>query len=336
MPARNKRVSGFLRLRRGLYDNGDVSVHVAGFVSLLGRPNAGKSTLLNALVGTKVAIVAAKPQTTRTTIQGVWNTEGAQVVFIDTPGIHQADTKFNQRMMQSIREALDQRDLLVYLHDAARAPGAADEAAVALLKQARTPALLALTKIDKLARKDELLPIIDWFRQHHEFEECLPIAALTGEGLEDLRQAVLRRMPPGEPFFPADYYTDQPERFIVAEIIREKILTLTRQEVPHSVAVLIDQWEETPRITNVAATIHVERPGQKAIVLGTRAERLKQIGAEARLELESLLGRRLFLHLFVKVTPKWRENTAFLRELDWRAQVGVETPLPARDNDGEE
>lgn len=313
-----------------------MSAHVSGFVSLLGRPNAGKSTLLNVLVGAKVAIVAEKPQTTRTTIQGVWTTAGAQVVFIDTPGIHQADTKFNQRMMQSIREALDQRDLLIYLHDATRAPGAADEAALALLKQARTPALLALTKIDKAARKDELLPIIEWFRLHHEFEECLPIAAPKGEGLDTLRQAVLLRMPPGEPFFPEDYYTDQPERFIAAEIIREKILALTRQEVPHSVAVLIDQWEDTARVTNVAATIHVERPGQKAIVLGTRAERLKQIGTEARLELEALLGRRFFLHLFVKVTPRWRENTAFLRELDWRAQLGVEAPSPAGDNEGEE
>lgn len=315
---------------------GKVSEHVSGFVSLLGRPNAGKSTLLNALVGAKVAIVADKPQTTRTTIQGVWNSPGAQVVFIDTPGIHQADTKFNQRMMQSIQEALDQRDLLIYLHDATRAPGAADEAALALVKQARTPALLALTKIDKVARKDDLLPLIEWFRQHHGFEEYLPVAAPKGEGLEDLRAAVLKRMPAGEPFFPEDYYTDQPERFIAAEIIREKILALTRQEVPHSVAVLIDQWEETPNITNVAATIHVERPGQKAIVLGTKAERLKRIGTEARLELESLLGRRFFLHLFVKVSPKWRENAAFLRELDWRAQLGVESPAPAGDNVGEE
>jgi GTPase len=313
-----------------------VSEHVSGFVSLLGRPNAGKSTLLNALVGAKVAIVADKPQTTRTTIQGVWNPPGAQVVFIDTPGIHQADSKFNQRMMQSIQEALDQRDLLVYLHDATRAPGAADEAALALIKQARTPALLALTKVDKVARKDDLLPLMEWFRQHHDFEEYLPVSAPKGEGLEELRAAVLKRMPKGEPFFPEDYYTDQPERFIAAEIIREKILALTRQEVPHSVAVLVDQWEETPKITNVAATIHVERPGQKAIVLGTKAERLKRIGTEARLELESLLGRRFFLHLFVKVSPKWRENTAFLRELDWRAQLGVESPAPAGDNGGEE
>jgi GTP-binding protein Era len=315
---------------------GSVSKHVAGFVSLLGRPNAGKSTLLNALVGAKVAIVADKPQTTRTTIQGVWNAPGAQVVFIDTPGIHEADTKFNQRMMQTIQEALDQRDLLIYLHDATRAPGPADEAALALLKQARTPALLALTKTDRLARKDELLPVIAWFKERHEFEEYLPVSALQGEGLEDLRAAVVRRMPEGEPFFPEDYYTDQPERFIAAEIIREKILALTRQEVPHSVAVLIDQWEETPKITNVAATIHVERPGQKAIVLGTKAERLKRIGTEARLELEALLGRRFFLHLFVKVTPKWRENSAFLRELDWRAQIGVEMAAPPSDNEGEE
>lgn len=309
--------------------------HVSGFVSLLGRPNAGKSTLLNALVGAKVAIVADKPQTTRTTIQGVWTTSRAQVVFIDTPGIHQADTVFSQRMMQSIQEALDQRDLLIYLHDATRTPGAADESALALIKTARTPTLLALTKIDKLARKDELLPIIEWFRERHDFEDYLPVAAPKGDGLDDLREAVLRRLPPGDPFFPEDFYTDQPERFIAAEIIREKILALTRQEVPHSVAVLIDQWEDTPKITNVAATIHVERPGQKAIVLGTKAERLKRIGTEARLELEALLGRRFFLHLFVKVSPKWRENPSFLRELDWRAQLGVETIRPSGDNEEE-
>lgn len=312
-----------------------VNEHVSGFVSLLGRPNAGKSTLLNALVGAKVAIVADKPQTTRTTIQGVWTTPRAQVVFIDTPGIHQADTVFSQRMMQSIQEALDQRDLLIYLHDATRAPGAADESALALIKTARTPALLALTKIDKLARKDDLLPAIEWFRERHEFEEFLPVAAPKGDGLDDLREAVLRRLPPGDPFFPEDFYTDQPERFIAAEIIREKILALTRQEVPHSVAVLVDQWEDTPKITNVAATIHVERPGQKAIVLGTKAERLKRIGTEARLELEAMLGRRFFLHLFVKVSPKWRENPAFLRELDWRAQLGVETMRPSGDNEEE-
>jgi GTPase len=312
-----------------------VNEHVSGFVSLLGRPNAGKSTLLNALVGAKVAIVADKPQTTRTTIQGVWTTPRAQVVFIDTPGIHQADTVFSQRMMQSIQEALDQRDLLIYLHDATRAPGAADESALALIKTARTPALLALTKIDKLARKDDLLPTIEWFRERHEFEEFLPVAAPKGDGLDDLREAVLRRLPPGDPFFPEDFYTDQPERFIAAEIIREKILALTRQEVPHSVAVLVDQWEDTPKITNVAATIHVERPGQKAIVLGTKAERLKRIGTEARLELEAMLGRRFFLHLFVKVSPKWRENPAFLRELDWRAQLGVETMRPSGDNEEE-
>jgi GTPase len=314
---------------------GSVSEHVSGFVSILGRPNAGKSTLLNALVGAKVAIVADKPQTTRTTIQGVWTTPGAQVVFIDTPGIHQAASKFNQRMMKSIQEALDQRDLLIYLHDVTRAPGAADEGALDLVKSARTPVLLALTKMDKLAKKDEMLPVIEWFRERHEFEEYLPVSAPRGEGLEDLREAVLRRLPPGDAFFPEDYWTDQPERFIAAELIREKILSLTRQEVPHSVAVVVDQWEETPKITNVAATIHVERPGQKAIVLGTKAEKLKRIGTEARLELESLLGRRFFLHLFVKVSPKWRENPSFLRELDWRAQVGVELPGGKGDNGDE-
>jgi small GTP-binding protein len=176
--------------------------HVAGFVSLLGRPNAGKSTLLNALVGTKVAIVADKPQTTRTTIQGVWTTEQAQVVFIDTPGIHQADTKFNQRMMQSIQEALDQRDLLLFLHDATRAPGPADEAALAMVKAARTPVLLVLTKIDRLARKQDLLPVLEWFRERHDFEDYLPVSAPEDEGIDDLRQVRPPAPPPRRRLLP--------------------------------------------------------------------------------------------------------------------------------------
>ena len=315
-----------------------VPSHRSGFVSILGRPNAGKSTLLNALVGQKLAIVADKPQTTRTTIQGVWTSPEAQVVFIDTPGIHDADSLINRRMMQSIQEALDQRDLLLFLHDANAGPGERDEAALELVRRTGTPAFLLLNKVDRLKSRAALLPHLEWFRQRHDFAEYFPISAKTLQGVEELRAAILARLPEGPAYFPEDHVTDQPERFIAAEIIREKILLLTRQEVPHSVAVLIDQWEDTPRITRVAATIHVERTGQKAIVLGSKGSRLKEIGTQARLEIESLLGRRFFLSLFVKVSPDWRENPSFLRDLDWRAQTGAEYSIPAEkdDNEGQE
>lgn len=299
-----------------------MSEHVSGFVSILGRPNAGKSTLINQLVGAKVAIVADKPQTTRTIIQGVLTTPEAQVVFLDTPGIHPAESAINRRMMQSIQEALDSRDLLVYVHDATRPLTEADDSALALLKKASTPALLALNKIDRLKSKSALAPLLEGFRQKHDFEEFLNISAATGEGCAELLQAIASRLPSGPAFFPEDYLTDSPERFIVAESVREKIILLTRDEVPHSVAVLVDQWEDKPRITRVAATIYVERPGQRTIILGAKGAMLKRIGTEARLELEALLGRRFFLELFVKVQPGWRENPAFLKELDWRAVYG--------------
>jgi GTP-binding protein Era len=299
-----------------------LSEHISGFVSVLGRPNAGKSTLVNQLVGVKVAIVADKPQTTRTIIQGVLTTEEAQIVFLDTPGIHPAESAINRRMMQSIQEALDSRDLLIYVHDSTRPLTDADDEALALLKKASTPAILALNKIDRLKSKSAMAPLLEGFRQKHEFVEYLGISATTGEGCDVLLQSIVSRLPAGPSYFPDDYLTDSPERFIVAESIREKILRLTRDEVPHSVAVLVDQWEDKPHITSVAATIYVERHGQKTIIVGAKGAMLKRVGTEARLELEALLGRRFYLELFVKVQPGWRENPAFLRELDWRAVYG--------------
>ncbi len=308
----------------------------SGFVSLLGRPNSGKSTLLNALTGMKLAIVADKPQTTRTTIQGVWNTPNAQVAFVDTPGIHQADSLFNRRMMQSIGEALQERDLLLFLIDSTRPASALDEQAVALIREAGAPAFAVFNKIDALARKDALLALIDQYRQWHPFDEIYPISALTGEGVEELRAAILKRMPAGPAWFPPDHVTDQPERFLASEIIREKILAITRQEVPHSVAVLIDEWKEEGKLTRISATIHVERTGQKIIVLGARGARLKEVGTQARVELESILGTRIFLTLFVKVSPNWRENEQFLKELDWRAMIGAEPVAPTAPETGDE
>ena len=299
---------------------------VSGFIAILGRPNAGKSTLLNRLLDTKLAIVSSKPQTTRTTIQGVLTTENAQLVFVDTPGLHKADSLLNRKMMDSIAEALNGKDLLLYLVDATLPFSPQDEEALKVLGQTQTPAILVLNKSDRIKERAPLLPLIDAYRQRREFAECIPVSALTGEGFDLLQKIILERMPKGPTWFPADYLTDQPERFLAAEIVREKILAATRQEVPHAVAVLVDSWEDTPRLLRISATIYVERPGQKAIVLGAKGAMLKQIGTEARLEIEGFLGKKVFLGLFVKVHSNWREDPGFLKELDWRSMAGTEEP----------
>jgi GTP-binding protein Era len=305
------------------------AVSRSGFVSLLGRPNAGKSTLLNALVGEKLAIVSDKPQTTRTTIQGVVNIGGAQAIFVDTPGIHKSTTLFNQRMMETVRSVLEDRDVLLYVVDAAAPFSSEDAEAVAALKRLATPTLLVLNKIDRVPDKRQLLPLIEQYKSVREFAEYLPVSAKTGEGLDRVRDAIFSRLPEGPAYFPADHLTDQPERFLAAELIREQILAQTRQEVPHSAAVLIDRWEETPRrkgpqegLTRIAATIYVERPGQKAIVIGAGGASLKKIGTLARLEIEKMLHRKVFLELFVKVQKDWRENPEFLNAIDWRSMRG--------------
>ena len=294
----------------------------SGFVSLLGRPNTGKSTLLNALVGTKVAIVADKPQTTRTSIQGVVTLPGAQIVFLDTPGIHKADTLINKRMMNTVRAALEERDLLVFVADVSRKFGEEDAHALDILKRSATPALLVLNKIDLLADKAALLPLIEQYRAQHAFECVVPISAMTGDGLDILRREVVARLPQGPAYFPEDHFTDQPERFLAAEFIREKILAETREEVPHSVAVLVGAWEETPRLVRVYATVYVEREGQKAILIGKGGAMMKRVGTLARQEMEALLGHKIFLDMRVKVHPKWREQPGFLDTLDWRTMAG--------------
>lgn len=296
---------------------------VSGFVSILGLPNAGKSTLLNALTGTKLAIVSDKPQTTRALIQGVLTTPRAQIVFLDTPGIHKPDSLFNRRMMETIRAALDERDLLIYVVDAARPPADADQEAVELIRRSATPVLLALNKTDRVKPKQRLLPLIERYRALHHFADYFPVSALTGEGLDALRAALLARLPEGPAYFPPDYLTDQPERFLAAELIREKVLQETRNEVPHAAAVLVDRWEETPQLTRICATLYVEREGQKGIVIGSGGAKLKRIGTLARREIESFLGRKVYLELFVKVRPGWRESRQFLDELDWRSMVAA-------------
>lgn len=296
----------------------------SGFVSILGRPNAGKSTLLNALVGAKLAIVSEKPQTTRTTIQGVVNLEGAQIAFVDTPGIHVSGSLLNRRMMETVRSALEDRDLLLYLGDAAAHFGDEDAQALDALRDVTTPAFLVLTKIDKVADKRLLLPLIGQYKAVREFAEYIPVSAVTGEGLDQLRSEIVARLPEGPAYFPPDYFTDQPERFLAAELIRERILRETRQEVPHAVAVIVDQWEQKAGLLRISAAIYVERAGQKAIIIGDKGAMLKKIGTLARQELEAMFSRKVFLELFVKVRKDWRESAEFLNAIDWRAMRGAE------------
>jgi GTP-binding protein Era len=294
----------------------------SGFVSLIGLPNAGKSTLLNALVGQKVAIVADKPQTTRTSIQGVVTLPDAQIVFVDTPGIHKADSPLNKRLMDAVRGALEERDLLLFVADAARKFSDDDKRAIDLVRKPGTPVVLVLNKVDLLRDKVALLPLIEQYKAAFEFAEYVPVSAAKGTGLDDLRKTILKYLPEGPRYFPEDYVTDQPERFLAAELVREKVLVATRQEVPHSVAVTVDRWEESPEITRIYATIRVEREGQKGIVIGQGASMLKKIGTLARQEMERLFGVKIYLDLHVRVEPGWREKRTFLNALDWRTMAG--------------
>jgi GTP-binding protein Era len=302
----------------------DVAAFRSGFVSIVGRPNAGKSTLLNALVGGKLAIVSEKPQTTRSSVEGVVNLEGAQIIFLDTPGIHESTSLLNKRMMDAVRSALEDRDVVLYLGDALAPFTDDDVKAVSAIRNLSKPAFLLLTKIDKLVDKRMLLPRIEEYKAVREFDEYFPISSVKGTGLDQLRDAIVKRLPESPAYFPPDYITDQPERFLGAELIRERILRETRQEVPHSVAVVIDEWKDTPRLLRIMATIYVERPGQKAIVIGAKGATLKKIGTLARHEMETMFSRKIFLEMFVKVQKDWRENPEFLNSIDWRSMRGRE------------
>jgi len=295
---------------------------VSGFVSILGRPNAGKSTLLNALLGQKLAIVSSRPQTTRSSIQGVLNLPGAQIVFIDTPGIHKSDSLLNKRMMDTVR-AHAEADVVLFLVDALAPFSQADSEAVDLIKKISAPVLAIFNKTDALRDKPKLLELIERYRALHDFAEYIPISALAGEGLDVLRAEIVRRLPEGPPLYPEDHLTDQPERFLAAEILREKVLDLTRQEVPHAVAVMIESWEDGDRLLRIAASIYVERQGQKAILIGSGGALLKKIGTFARQELEKVFGKKVFLQTFVKVRPRWREDPEFLAAIDWRRMAGT-------------
>jgi GTP-binding protein Era len=292
----------------------------AGFVAIVGRPNAGKSTLLNRLVGQKVAIVTSKPQTTRNRIQGIVTREEGQVVFIDTPGLHEGRSALNRQMMREVAAAVEGIDILLLVADAIAMQPHSDNMLVDRAKRFRGKTILALNKVDKLP-KANLLPLIDAFHKEFPFSAIIPISALQGDGCEDLLQSILKELPESEPFFPEDQVTDQPERFLASEIIREKATKQTYHEVPHALAVIVEKWEEKPRLLRIEATMYVERDSQKKILIGHKGEMLKKIGTEARKELEELLGTKIFLGLFVKVVPDWRENPQRIRELDWHAQL---------------
>jgi len=334
----------------------------SGFVSILGRPNAGKSTLLNALTGEKLAIVTHKPQTTRTRILGVVEAptrakekgkpgrQPAQIVFVDTPGVHKPETQLDKRMMQEVYDALESRDIVLLIVDVThRLPKptgeakpftksrqessqAEDDFVLQLVKKLDCPVFLLLNKIDAVPAA-ELLPLIAHWSSLHSFAEVIPISAKKKQGLDLLLDKIVAHLPEGQRYFPKDQVTDQPERFLAAEIIREKILMLTGEEVPYATAVVVEAFEEpkpTGRkpvagaklpVTKIAAAIYCERAGQKAILIGKQGAMLKQIGTSARKDMESLLGTRVFLELFVKVKEDWRSSKGFVEELDWRRQM---------------
>jgi GTP-binding protein Era len=333
----------------------------SGFVSIVGRPNAGKSTLLNALTGERLAIVTHKPQTTRTRILGVVETpvrakeksrpgrQPAQIIFVDTPGVHKPESQLDKRMMQEVYDALESREIVLLIVDAThRLPRtekaeakpftksrqemskAEDDFVLQLVKKIECPVFLLLNKIDAVPAA-ELLPLIAHWSSLHNFAEVIPISAKKKQGLELLLDKIVARLPEGERYFPRDQVTDQPERFLAAEIIREKILMLTGEEVPYATAVVVESFEEpkpAPKradgkkpVTKIAAAIYCERTGQKAILIGKQGAMLKTIGTAARKDLEQLLGTRVFLELFVKVKDDWRSSRGFVEELDWRRQL---------------
>ena len=298
----------------------------SGFVCILGRPNAGKSTLLNALVGEKLAIISPKPQTTRNRIQGIIHVAaakgklGGQVILVDTPGVHKPDSSLGRKMMLEVGEALDGCDLILLIADVTQKSAVADQFVLEMAKRSQTPIFLLLNKIDRI-EKGKLLPIINEWQKLHDFKEIIPISALKRSGLDVLLERVLKMLPEGPRYFPDDQTTDQPARFMAAEIIREQVLLATKEEVPYSTTVIVEQFEEGERLTRIAAAIYCEREGQKGILVGKRGQMLKKIGTAARLQIEKMLGTRVFLELFVKVRPGWRESREFVDGLDWRHQL---------------
>jgi GTP-binding protein Era len=286
----------------------------SGFVSILGRPNSGKSTLLNRLVGEKISIVTDKPQTTRHVIRGIVSTDEGQIVFLDTPGIHRPIHKMNERMMKFVRDSMSDVDVILLLVDSSEPFGRGEEFTVQLIKPVAKPKFLLLNKIDRI-EKQELLPIIERYRRLADFNEVIPISALNGDNVELLTQTILKYLSEGPSFYPPDQISDQPGRAIAAEIIREQLIIATREELPYSTAVVIDRFVEEEKIYRVFATIYVERESQKGIIIGKRGELLKQIGTHARLELEKFFGIKVYLELHVSVKKNWRDDEDALRTM---------------------
>ncbi|APH04344.1 GTPase Era [Bacillus weihaiensis] len=291
----------------------------SGFVSIIGRPNVGKSTFLNRVIGQKIAIMSDKPQTTRNKIQGVYTTNVSQTVFIDTPGIHKPKHKLGDFMMKVAQNTLKEVDLILFMINAEEGFGRGDEFIIERLKQTKTPVFLIINKLDTV-HPDELLPLIQQYKDMYPFQEIIPISALQGNNVETLLQQIENVLPEGPQYYPEDQVTDHPERFIITELIREKVLHLTREEIPHSVAVVMDTLErrENNKSIYVGATIIVERDSQKGIVIGKQGSMLKEVGKRARIDIEALLGSRVFLELWVKVQKDWRNKASQLRDYGFR------------------
>ena len=282
----------------------------SGFVAIIGRPNVGKSTLLNTILGEKISIISPKPQTTRNRITGIKHLPNGQIVFLDTPGIHEATTRLNRYMVETALMTLTEVDLLLFMSESALRPE--DSLILDTLGKISRPRFCLINKIDRVS-PPELLPTIDHFGKIGLFEEIVPISARTGDGVDTVVSMLIERLPEGPPYFPEDMVTDLPERFLAAEIIREKVFLLTGEEIPYATAVEIDTFEERPGKISIEATIHVEKPSQKKIVIGKGGAKAKEIGTRARLELEALLGTKIFLRLWVRVQKNWTRNTRALR-----------------------
>ncbi len=285
----------------------------SGFISIIGRPNVGKSTLLNALLGEKIAIISDKPQTTRNKILGIVNHPGAQMVFLDTPGIHKPMHRMNEFMVQTALRTYNEVDVILMLVEATELPGAGDRFIIETLTKVKTPVFLLINKVD-LIKKDGLLPLMQEYSKLYNFTEIIPVSALKND-LGGLLDTILKRLPQGPQYFPDDQLTDQPERFVVSEIIREKIFELTKEEIPYATAVIIEEMKEEPDITRIHAAIIVERDSQKGILIGKGGSMLKKIGTLARLDAEKLLGAKIFLKLYVKVKKGWREDEHMLKNI---------------------
>lgn len=288
----------------------------SGYAALIGRPNAGKSTLLNHLVGEKIAAVSNKPQTTRHKIKGVVTSETGQIVFIDTPGVHKPGYLLNRRMMSAVHDAILSVDVVVLMRDASVSTGNGDKFVLDLVKQADKPAILVLNKIDKVKEKHLLLPLIEYYSKEYQFAEIVPVSALKGDSVDELLTQIAKHLPEGEPIFADDELTDQSMRTIVAEMVREKILQTTGEEIPYVTAVVTEKYDETdPTMTKIYCAIYVERSSQKGIIIGKQGAKLQKIGTDARTDIEKLLGNRVYLQLFVKVVEDWRNRERDLNEI---------------------